>query len=65
MRVLVPSKQLLEEGTGSSQDHLVCFQLLTILTGQGDISEVFVFSQISKRDFYIFLEVVPLEAQLF
>ena len=30
--------------TGSSQDHLVCFHLLTILTGQSHISKVVVFS---------------------
>ena len=44
VKVLVPSKQLLEERTGSSQDHLVCFHLLTILTGQSHISEVVVLS---------------------
>ena len=31
-----------------SQDHLVSFHLLTILTGQGHISKVVVISQISK-----------------
>ena len=65
MRVLVPSKQLLEERTGSSQDHLVCFHLLTTLTGQSHISEVIVLSQVSKSTFDVFQEVVPLEAKLF
>ena len=37
----------------------MCFQLLVILTGQGDIIEVFVFSQFSKDNFNIFMEVVP------
>ena len=37
----------------------MCFQLLVILTGQGDIIEVFVFSQFSKGNFNIFMEVVP------
>ena len=65
MRVLVPSKQLLEERTGSSQDHLVCFHLLTILTGQSHIREVIVISQVSKSNLDVVLEVVPLEAKLF
>ena len=50
--------------TGSSQDHLVCFHLLTILTSQSHISKVIVFSQVSKCTFDIFLEVIPLEAEL-
>ena len=48
-----------------SQDHLVSFHLLTILTGKGDISKVVVFSQVSKRSSNIFPEVVPLEAKFF
>lgn len=31
-----------------SQDHLVSFPMLTILTGQGHISKVVVLSQVSK-----------------
>ena len=65
MRVLVLSKQLLEEGTGSSQDHLVCFHLLTILTGQSHISEVIVLSQVPKSTFDDVLKVIPLEAKFF
>ena len=65
MRVLVPSKQLLEEGTGSSQDHFVCFHLLTMLTGQSHISKVIVLCQVSKSAFDVFLEVIPLKAKLF
>ena len=53
------------KGSGSSQDHLVCFHLLTILTGQSHISEVIVLSQASKGSFDVLLEVVPLEAELF
>ena len=34
--------------TGSSQDHLVCFHLLTILTGQSHISKVVVLSKASN-----------------
>ena len=41
------------------QDHLMCFQLLAILTGQGDISEVLVFSQVSKDNFNILMEAIP------
>ena len=62
--VFVSSKQLLEERTGGSQDHLVCFHLLAILTGQSDISEVIVLSQASKGIFDVLLEIVPLEAEL-
>ena len=60
----VPSKQLLEEGTGTSQDQLVCFHLLTILTGQSHITEVIALSQASNDTFDVFLEIVPLEAEL-
>ena len=52
-------------GSGAIQDHLVGFQLMTILTGQSHISKVFVLSQVSKCNFYVVLEVVPLETQLF
>ena len=65
MRVLVFPKQLLDEGTGSSQDHLVCFHLLTILAGQSHISKVIVISQVSKSAFDVLMEVVPPEAKLF
>ena len=51
--------------TESSQDHLVCFHLLTILTGQSNISEVIVLSQVSKSTFDVILEVIPLKAKLF
>ena len=37
----------------------MCFQLLAILTGQGDISEVLVFSQVSKDNFNILMEAIP------
>ena len=63
--MLVPSKQLLEEGTGSSQYHLMCFHLLTILAGQSDIGEVIVFSQVPESTFDVLLKVIPLEAELF
>ena len=37
--------------TGGCQDHLVSFHLMAILTGQGHISKVIVFSQTSKGNF--------------
>ena len=37
----------------------MCFQLSAILTGQGDISEVLVFSQVSKDNFNILMEAIP------
>ena len=36
----------------------MCFQLLAILTGQGDISEVLVFSQVSQDNFNILMEAI-------
>ena len=62
--MFVPLKQPLEKWTRGCQDHPVSVHLLTILTHQGDIREVLVFSQIPKGNFDIFLEVVPLETQL-
>ena len=38
MVVFVPCKPLLEERNWESQDHFVCFHLLTILTGQSHIN---------------------------
>ena len=36
----------------------MCLQLLAIITGQGDISEVLVFSQVSKDNFNILMEAI-------
>ena len=63
--MLVTFEQTLEKGALRCQDHLVCFNLLTITTGQGHISEVFVFPETSKGRVHIVLEIIPLEAQLF
>ena len=52
-------QQFLEEGTTSRENHFVGLDAL-ILTGQGDISEVGVSSQISKGHFYKVLEIIPL-----
>ena len=57
MRVLVPPQKVLKEWTGGCQDHLVSFHLLTILTCQSHISKVIVFSQVSKSNFDVVLEV--------
>ena len=65
VRVLVSSKQLLEEGAGRCQDHPVRFHLLTILTGQSHISKVIVLSQVSKCTFDVVLEVIPLKTKFF
>ena len=57
-------QQLLEEGTTSRENHFVGLDAL-ILTGQGDISEVGVSSELSKRHFHKVLEIVPIQAKLF
>ena len=50
--------------TGANQDHFVGFHHLTILTGQGDISEIFVPSEISKGSTDVLLKLIPLKTQL-
>ena len=65
MWVLVPLEDVEEEGAGGYEDDLVSLHLLTILTGQGHISELLVLSQISKGRADILSEVVPLQTQLF
>ena len=52
-------QQLLEKGTTGRKNHFEGHDAL-ILTGQGDISEVGVSSQISKGHFYKVLEIIPL-----
>ena len=63
--MFVPCKPLLEEQAWESQDHFVCFHLLTIPTGQSHIIEVFVLSEITIWFFYISFEIAPLNAKLF
>ena len=58
-------KEALEERTGGCQENLMCFNLIAILTGKGDISKVVVFSQVPKGIYDILFEVVPLEAKFF
>ena len=48
MLVAIPSQDSPEEGGTGTQDHLVGLKLL-ILTGQGDVKEVFVFAQLPER----------------
>ena len=57
-------EQLFEEWTACREDHLVSLDTL-ILTGQGDISEVAVTSEFSKRILQIGLEIIPLKTQFF
>ena len=57
-------EQLLEEGTASRQNHFVGLDAL-IFAGQGDIGEVGVSSEISKRHLNQALEIIPLQAKLF
>ena len=45
--------------------HGLCSALLAILTGQGDISKVIVFSETFKCIWNIFLKIIPLQAKLF
>ena len=49
--------------SGAIQDHLVGFQLMTILTGQSHISKVLVIVlyQISKCTFDVVLKIISLE----
>ena len=65
MAVFVPLQKLLEEWAGGDENHLVGLDLLTILTGQGQICEVLVISQLSESRADIVTEVVPLQTQLF
>ena len=61
----VPFENVPEEWTRGCQNYLMNFHLLTILTGQGHISEVSISSETSKSCDNIFFKVIPLEAQGF
>ena len=61
--VLVLPQKLFEEWTWRSQDHLVCLNLLTIFTCQGDITELLVPPEISKGSADVLSEVIPLKTQ--
>ena len=65
MRMFVSPKYFLKERTGGSQDNLMSLQLLTIFTGQGYVSEIFVISEPSKCKVYICFEIIPLQTKLF
>ena len=58
-------KHLIKEWTGGCQDNLVCLHLMTILTCQGHISELFLIFQTAKGTVDIFFEVIPLHPKLF
>ena len=60
----VPLQNGPEEGRAGREDHLVGLDLL-IVTCQGHIEEVFVFSQLSESSANICLEVVPPQTKLF
>ena len=62
--MLVSLQKAQEEGAGCGQDDLVGFHLLTILTGQGDISKFPVLPHGSKCRDGIVLEIIPLQTQL-
>ena len=51
-----------EEGTGSCQDDLVSLNLLVTLTGQSNITKVFL--KFSEGTTNILLEVIPLKTEL-
>ena len=63
--MLVSLKYLLKEWTGGCQDHLVRLHLLTILTGQGYISKLFVISKAPKGTVGVLFEVIPLQTKFF
>ena len=54
-------QNLHEEWTGGDQNCFVDFNVFTIFTGQGDIRELFVSSQLFKSKCDIFLEIVSIE----
>ena len=61
--MFVPLEEILEEWTWCCQDHLVDFQLVTILAYQGDISKVNFIPETCKGSADIICEVIPLKAE--
>ena len=61
--VLVPLEQSLKEGTGGGEDQLMGLHF-TILTGQGHIRKIIVAPQVSKCNFYVVMEYIPLHYAL-
>ena len=62
--MLICLEKILKEGAGGDKNKLVDFYLLTILTDQSDISEVFVGPQLFKSRSDIVPEVIPLQTEL-
>ena len=60
--MFVPLQNVPKERTQSNKNHLVSLYLLTILTGQGHISELLVLPQVSKCQAGVFSEAVPLQS---
>ena len=57
-------KDFLKEGTESCQDNLMRLNLFTILTHQGDISELVALPESSERGTDAFLKIIPLQTEL-
>ena len=65
MRMFVPLEQVQKEWAGCDENHFMSVHLLTILTGQGHISEDSVIFEVSESRADIDLEIIPLQTQLF
>ena len=58
-------KNVLKDGARKSQDQLVCFNLFSTFTYQGDIRKLIVISMSPKSRKHISFEIIPLKAQFF
>jgi hypothetical protein len=65
LRVLVLLQHCVEKWAAGSQDVSVGLNLLVLLTHQGHIGEVCVFTQGPEGTNNVVLELIPLEAKLF
>ena len=63
--VFVCFEKVLKEGTGWSQNYFVSFNLVSIFTGQGDISELLFKPQVFEAGQNVFLKIVPLQTKFF
>ena len=57
-------QQVLEEGAGCCQDHLVCLHLMAILTDQGHISKVVLFPKTFKSCNSVFFEIITFDFEI-
>ena len=62
--MLISLQQVLEEGAGCCQDHLVYLNLLAILTDQSHISKVPFLPETFKGDTGVFFEIVTFDEEL-